>query len=283
MAALTTDDCKKKLVELYPRTQAKSWKRTKKSLNAQKQWERVFECTDPAQARTVVLVERAGMLFEVGTGAVTGGMLQTPVAAASSAMPVGLHALPSDLFVIVSDAEMTRTLFGSDGQETLSTPFVTSVSEETRFLMVLEHTLDWNAPEKARSSYDFAKNIDFKAFTARCTVQGIDLLGSYLDYMESQIYHLSDLDEGNYVDIAAEDYDDSLADLMDVLVRIRQGFEANKWHAPMDPASMASVAESLAMLQSQFSANYSPNDEDDSVTESLACLEAAVTLFSSGN
>ena len=64
---ITTQDCKNALVAHYPYTTAKSWKRTRKYLNAFGQWERVFECNQPGHVRTVVLQERNGQLFEAVT------------------------------------------------------------------------------------------------------------------------------------------------------------------------------------------------------------------------
>lgn len=158
--------------------------------------------------------------------------------------------------------DMNRLLFGASGSEPLALPFVSPFPQETQFLLVLQNTIDWNAPEKARSTFDFAKTIDFKNFVARCTVQGIDVLGSFLAYMGQQIDHLADLDEDNYVDIGAPDYDDSLADLIDVLARIRQAFVDNRWDAPLDRVMCKSVFKSVTTLKVMLEQSYDSDDEE---------------------
>ena len=133
---ITTQDCKDALVSRYPDTTATSWKRTRKYLNAFGQWERVFECNQPGQVRTVVLQERNGQLFE--------------------AINKPLQPLPQGLVVIQSMADMRRILFGSSGPEPLNMPFVPANPAQMQFLMVLQNTIDWSAEQYERSTYDAA-------------------------------------------------------------------------------------------------------------------------------
>lgn len=259
MASITTDDCKKKLVELYPDTQVKAWKRTKKYLNSRGEVERVFEC---AQVRTAVLCERAGQLFEVIPPLAP---QMTPIATmtnTTTASKLTLHPLPTGLVTLSPTTSMNRLLFGATGPEKLSLPFVSSYPQETQFLLVLQNTIDWNAPEKLRSSYDFAKSIDFNNFVARCTVQGIDLIGSYLMYMAHQIEHFAGLDEETFFDISAIDYDDSLADVLAVFQRMEKAFFDKKWHAPLAREFCDSIAKSTKTLKNSCEQTHSTDDEE---------------------
>ena len=277
MSALTTDDCKRKLVELYPDTQAKSWKRTRKSLNAQKEWERLFECTQPGQIRKVLLLERAGQLFELGNAVFTAStpapVLGTTPVAAPKPVP---HPLPAGLVALEPTQELRRLLFGATGPEVLALPFVSPVAQETQFLLVLQNTIDWNAPEKERSCFDFAAVIDFKDFTARCTVQGIDVLGSFLAYIAHQLDYLAGLDEDNYAYIGAADYDDSLVDLIDVLSRLRQGFVDNKWAAPLDRAACKGIFKSATFLKEMVEGSCDPDEEE--TQQAMDCIERVMAL-----
>ena len=254
---ITTQDCKNALVARYPDTTAKSWKRTRKYLNAFGQWERVFECNQPGHVRTVVLQERNGQLFEAVT---------TP-----------LQPLPHGLVVIECTVDnMPRVLFGASGPETLSLPFVPGSPEQMQFLLVLERTIDWDAQQYERSTYDAAKGIDFKDFTARCTVQGIDLLGSYLEYMVGQLQHLEGLDEEEFVGAGALDYDDSVADMHDVLNRIRQGYMDNGWEAPLDAALVLRVRAAAQSLRTTGLQTYDPSDDD--AVEAFAAIDRVARL-----
>lgn len=253
---ITTQDCKDALVSRYPDTTATSWKRTRKYLNAFGQWERVFECNQPGQVRTVVLQERNGQLFE--------------------AINKPLQPLPQGLVVIQSMADMRRILFGSSGPEPLNMPFVPANPAQMQFLMVLQNTIDWSAEQYERSTYDAAKGIDFKDFCARCTVQGIDLLGSYLHYMVGQIEHLDGLDEGEFLGVGALDYDDSVADMLDVLTRIRQGYSDNGWEAPLDATLALAVRTAAQNLRATGLQTYDPSDDD--AAESFACIDRVARL-----
>ena len=251
MSSITSDDCKKKLVELYPDTHVKSWKRIKKYFNAQRDVERVFEYE---QSRTVVLCERAGKLFEVSSP-----LAQQMTAIASKST---LHPLPAGLATLTPTTSMNRLLFGATGPEKLAFPFISPYAQEMLFLLVLQNTIDWNAPGQLRSSYDFAKSIDFNNFVARCTVQGIDLMGSYLMYMVHQIEHFADLDEDTFADIGASDYDDSLADMLNVFERIQQAFFNNHWNAPLAREFCENVVKSVNALKCVVEQTYNPDDEE---------------------
>ena len=171
---------------------------------------------------------------------------------------------------------MRRTLFGSTGPETLSIPFVPSNPEQMQFLMVLQNTIDWNAAQYARSTYDAAKGIDFKDFSARCTAQGIDLLGSYLRYMVGQLQHLEGLDEDEFPGAGVLDYDDSVADMHDVLNRIRQGYHDNGWEAPLDTELAREVRMAARNLRATGLQTYDPNDDD--AMDAFASIDRVVRL-----
>ena len=113
MADITTDACKKKLIELYPNTHIKSWKRMRKYLNTLREVERVFECTQAGLARSVVLVERDGKL-EVICGGTTAAMgpIVAPANSGASAS-AGLHPLPAGLTPVTGSVDMRRVLFGA--------------------------------------------------------------------------------------------------------------------------------------------------------------------------
>jgi hypothetical protein len=271
MDTLTTHDCKVKLVELYPGTLAKYWKRTKKYLNEKKGWERVFEYTQPGEGRTVVLLEQAGGLSEV-TIALTLAPVQP-----EQAPKLALCPLPTGMQTLTLSKDMNRLLRGASAPEPLVLPFVTPFPQETQFLLVLQNTIDWNAPQKSRACFDYAKVIDLKNFVARCTVQGIDILGSFLIYMGHQIDHLAGLDEDCFLDIGARDYDDSLADVIDVLSRLRQAFVDNKWDAPLDVDLCNNVFKKATSLKEMVEDMYSPDDEE--AEETFSCIGTAMMLM----
>ncbi len=237
----STDDCKKKLTQLYPDTNESDWKRTRKYKNSQGLWERVFKYSD---GRETILQENGDNLLEVQS--------------------VILH--PSIAKITLStNVTMERNLFGTSGVEVLNTPYISPNRAEIDFLLVLEHSINWNNPDKSRSSYDFAKSIDFKDFVQRCENQNIQLLHSYQEYMAYQIEHLYSLDEDSWTDISVSDYDDSMTDLKDVFTRIKKGYIDNG----LLPVLNTTINSKILSVCKDFSSTlfeYYDEDAEDTVS-----------------
>ena len=198
MSEFSTEECKRKLVELYPETQAKLWKRVRKYKNEAGQWEREFIYPKP-DIRTI-LQEKDNTLIEIQ---------------------------PS--LVLETNSDLPRILFGSQGvPEVLSIVYQNANPAEEKFLTVLEKTIDWDSAEKNRSTYDFSKNIDFNQFVFNCHKHNINLAQSYMSYIETQLSFFSDLDETELpFHLNSREFDDSLPDMLEVLDKIKSGYQAN--------------------------------------------------------
>lgn len=238
---ISTDDCKKKLIQLYPDTSEKGWKRTSKYKNSQGLWDRIFKYSD---GRETILQEDGDNLIEIQSVVLT----------------------PSIATIIIStNMTMERELFGVAGVEVLNTPYTSPNRAEIDFLLVLENSTNWNNPDKSRSSYDFAKLIDFKDFVQRCESQNIQLLHSYQEYIAYQIYHLYSLDEDSWSDISVPNYDDSMADLKDVIKRIKQGYLDNGLLTVLNPAINAKILSVCEDFSSTIF-NYYEDEAEDTIS-----------------
>lgn len=89
------------------------------------------------------------------------------------------------IFPDLSKIDLGRVLFGNEAstKEILPVSFTSTNSDELFFLLVVAHSIDWQAAEKSRYTYDFSKTIDFAHFAKSCENQNIDLLQSYAEYM----------------------------------------------------------------------------------------------------
>ena len=89
-----------------------------------------------------------------------------------------------------------------------------------------------------------------------------------------QIEHLDGLDEGEFLGVGALDYDDSVADMLDVLTRIRQG--DNGWEATLDATLALAVRTAAQNLRATGLQTYDPSDDD--AAESFACIDRVARL-----
>ena len=94
--------------------------------------------------------------------------------------------------------------------------------------------------------------------------------------MVGQIEHLDGLDEGEFLGVGALDYDDSVADMLDVLTRIRQGYSDNGWEAPLDATLALAVQTAAQNLRATGLQTYDPID--DYAAESFACIDRVARL-----
>ena len=240
MSELSTEDCKKKLLELYPRTKSKFWKRVRKYKNKDEQWEREFNYTEPGQEMTTLLCEKEGELVEV----------QNTISSKSAALKTNPEINPGiSITGSVNTLELGRLLGGTAGNGTvdkLPVPFTTSDSNETLFLLTLSNSIDWSKPEGQRSTFDFAKSIDFKHFVQACQNQNINLLESYVDYIGLMMDFYSDMDEDDVLSIIdTPDCNDSLADLKNVLLKILEGYETSNLTMFISDESNANLKKSF--------------------------------------
>jgi hypothetical protein len=179
----TTDDCKNYLINLHNHTKKSEWKRVRKYNNTNSEVCREF--LNHEFGLTVFLKETKNGLVEFNE-------------------------------TVDHSKSISETLFG--GGITSSNHLS---SYEDKFLHVLENGIDWDAPRKKRSSFDFAKKIDFDSFIQKQP----ELLYDYLEYMSDAISFVLDLDE-TYISgsILVSDNEDSFVDVFDVLNRIVQAY-----------------------------------------------------------
>lgn len=105
-------------------------------------------------------------------------------------------------------ARLQETLFGGG-----ATQVPPNASPVDKFLHVVAHGIDWQAPVGARSSFDFAKELDFDALV----VQAPDVLPRYLGHVQN---HILDMTTEDADFTSAAGYDDSVVDAISVLERI---------------------------------------------------------------
>jgi hypothetical protein len=229
MSEFSTEDCKKKLMELYPQTQAKFWKRTKKYKNDENQWQRDFDYTLAGHEFSTSLKEAGDILVEVSH---------------QDLQKDNGNTLPPVLLRVIGNttSDLSRLLMGTHIEETLQDSFTSSNSAEEHFLLVLEKTINWNQAKDERSTFDFAQKIDFNSFVLSCHNQGINLLQSYVEYIANQILWFMDQDE-TYVPyhMGTDNFDDSLPDMVKVLTNIRSGYEQNNIIVALSQKSVAEV------------------------------------------
>lgn len=240
MSEFSTEDCKKKLMELYPQTQAKFWKRIKKYKNDENQWQRDFEYTQAGYEFSVSLKEAENILIEVNS---------------QVSREEDTHTIsPLALRVIGNiGRDLSRLLMGTNMEEKLQDSFSSINPFEERFLLVLENTINWNQPKDARSTFDFAQKIDFNSFVLSCHNQGINLLESYVGYIANQIIWFMDQDE-TYVPyhMGTDNFDDSLPDMVKVLANIRSGYEHNKIIIPLSQESITEIMDGMKEAKEFF-------------------------------
>lgn len=184
-SASSTDACKAFLTEHCPGTTEKEWKRKSKSSGVDGYAKRLFAHTS---GREVEVKESAhGLVVTFDS---------------ENTMPFSklLGARP-----------LNEMLFGGG-----STTVAPTDTPEEKFLRVIGNGIDWSAAEGARSSFDFAASIDFNAFVR--TVP--DLYQRYVEYVQGAIDMSWEMAEG----IATEGYDDSIASVASVLIRIEAAY-----------------------------------------------------------
>jgi hypothetical protein len=235
MSEFSTEDCKKKLMELYPQTQAKFWKRTKKYKNDENQWQRDFDYTLAGHEFSASLKEAGDILVEVSHQA-----LQKDNGNSNTLSPVLLRVIGNTV------TDLSRFLMGTHVEEALQDSFTSSNAAEEHFLLILEKTINWNQAKDERSTFDFSQKIDFNSFVLSCHNQGINLLQSYVEYIANQIMWFMDQDE-TYVPyhMGTDNFDDSLPDMVKVLTNIRSGYEQNNIMVTLSQESVVKVINNM--------------------------------------
>lgn len=235
MSEFSTEDCKKKLMELYPQTQAKFWKRTKKYKNDENQWQRDFDYTLAGHEFSASLKEAGDILVEVSHQA-----LQKDNGNNNTLPPVLLRVIGNTV------TDLSRFLMGTHVEEALQDSFTSSNAAEEHFLLILEKTINWNQAKDERSTFDFSQKIDFNSFVLSCHNQGINLLQSYVEYIANQIMWFMDQDE-TYVPyhMGTDNFDDSLPDMVKVLTNIRSGYEQNNIMVTLSQESVVEVISNM--------------------------------------
>jgi len=145
---------------------------------------------------------------------------------------------------------LSERLFG-EGATDLS-----GLSDDTaRFLHVIEHGVNWSAPEGHRSSYDFAQRLDFQALL-RAHPQ---VPARYLEYTVHWILDVA-FDQASL--IAMLGGDDSLADAGWVWDRIVQAAAAISLPLVLDKKLLQVAQAKLAQLRGEV-ANEVDEEEAD--------------------
>lgn len=235
MPNYTTEDCKKFLIEQYPDTQEKKWKRTKKYKDESGVVCRDFsygeEYTVTLQETTHGLIEKQNMEYIVENN------------------------LPAR-FDSVSISQM---LFGGE----LST-INPSDSYEKKFLHVLENGIDWQASEGKRSAFDFAKNIDFIKFTKDCDSKGINLANNFLDHVYASIMFIFEMDE-TYMPhhITTKGFDDSYLDLLEIQRKIENGYNKNQLPIILKRETINGVLSTIEETRSMMDCEGQDEDMDE--------------------
>lgn len=146
------------------------------------------------------------------------------------------------------------------------------LSPEDQFLHVIGHGINWQAPEYARSSFDFAKGLDMEALV-QCVP---DLHGRYVAYLVNATGML----EHDVSTIAIQDSNDSLIDVLDVFARIvRATIAAGQPLASDDQA----LGTSMAALKEAHDHGEFESDEDQLIaTHVISQLEVHLLPHESG-
>lgn len=216
----TTDDCKNFLVSLYPNTEKKSWKRTRKYKNTQGVVLRDF---DYPNGLTQTLVETAsGLMREEDY---MNGVSVKQSNASAYEQFIDRIGLSSHLFggAMTSNTHLTDNL--------------------AKFLNVLEHGIDWQAPEGKRSAFDFSSQLDFKEVVKTHP----DILQQTVTYTNYAISFICELDETYMPHHCSRiGFDDSVPDLINLLEKIKSAYQENKLPLIVNKRD---VKETLAVMQ----------------------------------
>lgn len=188
----TTDECKIFLVAHFSNSKNSEWKRVSKYKDAKGAVCRDF--INLVNQKTVTLKET----------------------------PQGLINLTAIQVLLAPPAQtpITNVLFGGGVMSTLHL-----LTSEDKFMNVLEHGIDWQAPECERSSRDFSMKINFNEFVK----EQPDLIFKYIEYIHKAAYFILDLDE-NYIPhhVTSSNFDDSIVDVSYVLDVILKAYKYNR-------------------------------------------------------
>lgn len=193
----STDDCKNFLIQLYPTTNKKNWRRTRKYTNEQGQVARDFICEHIHQT-----------------------IVETPLGLQAYTQPVPkLLALPNNYEDYLNQEDAEMTLFGDNPNTNTHL-----TNDYEKFKHVLRYGIDWNLPEGSRSAFDYAKNVDFKSVV----LQDKAVLDYTVLYTSGMLSFYLDLDETySPHHCSTDNFHDSVPDLMNILIRIKEAYTAH--------------------------------------------------------
>lgn len=132
------------------------------------------------------------------------------------------------------------------------------------FLHVIEHGIDWSADEGQRSSYDFARQIDFFPLV----VVQPDLYERYIDY----VLHATLLIAQDQVWSGA---DDCIGDVTAVLDKIENAYVAQELVMSADPAVLTAIFDNLDYISSNEDGDELDQHEQEAVDLLRSTLERA--------
>lgn len=149
-----------------------------------------------------------------------------------------------------------------------STTIPENSSPAEKFLHVVAHGIDWQGQEGARSSYDFAKAVDFDSLLT----QSPDLLARYLEYVQDHVLAKVDNDPSF---AGAPGFDDSIVDALSVLDQIVGGMHRAGVSPSVDPLQATALIE-VANSVEEIIQDEDPADEDLEAFQNLRDFVSAL-------
>lgn len=193
----STEDCKNFLIQLYPNTNKKDWKRVRKYKNENRQVARDFVC---------------------------GNIKQTIVETIDGLQPyiqsvIQQLVLPTNYKDYLNKDDSEITIAGENEHKNTHL-----TNDFDKFKHVLRYGIDWDLEEGSRSLFDFSKNIDFNLIV----LQNKTILDYTVLYVSGMLDFFYSLDETYIPHHCSENsFHDSVPDLINVLTKIKKAYISN--------------------------------------------------------
>ena len=203
MGYATTDDCKKYLLTLHAHTETRDWKRTRKYKHTNGMILRDFEASSFGLKE--IIIEGNNGLMRLSD--YLNGMPYTNT---------GHKDAYNDF---INKLGINSHLFGGGAKDNTN-----KADDLAKFLNVLEHGIDWEAPEFSRSAFDYSNELDFNQIVQTHP----QLLQDIVRYTNYIVNFIQELDE-TYMPhhCSRSNFDDSVPDLINLISRIKQAYVEN--------------------------------------------------------
>lgn len=163
---------------------------------------------------------------------------------------------------------LRERLLGGGSTDTSGLPDATA-----RFLHVIEHGVDWEAPEGQRSAYDFAQTLDFQALLR----DHPQVPARYLEYTVHWVLDVA-FDQASL--IAQLGGDDSLADAGWVWDRIAQASVDRQTPMLLDKALVRDAQAQLAQLRAEVADEV--DEELEEIHETIDAMSDRLAAYTQG-